>query len=114
MDKCIFCKIIKGETPSKKLYEDDKVIAFHDINPEAPIHFLVVPKEHIESVNELDEKNIEIITHIFKIINKLVKEQKIADSGYRIINNCGKDGGQTVNHIHFHVLGGKVLPMNLS
>ena len=114
MDECIFCKIIKGEIPSKKLYEDDKVIAFHDINPEAPIHFLVVPKEHIESVNALNEENSDIIAHIFKVINKLVKEEKIADSGYRIINNCGRDGGQTVNHIHFHVLGGKTLPMNLT
>ena len=114
MDECIFCKIIKGEIPSKKLYEDDKVIAFHDINPEAPIHFLVVPKEHIESVSALNEENSDIIAHIFKVINKLVKEEKIADSGYRIINNCGRDGGQTVNHIHFHVLGGKTLPMKLT
>ena len=114
MDECIFCKIIKGEIPSKKLYEDDKVIAFHDINPEAPIHFLVVPKEHIESVNALNEENSDIIAHIFKVINKLVKEEKIADSGYRIINNCGRDGGQTVNHIHFHVLGGETLPMKLT
>ena len=114
MDECIFCLIIKGEIPSKKLYEDDKVIAFHDINPEAPIHFLVVPKEHIESVNALNEENSDIIAHIFKVINKLVKEEKIADLGYRIINNCGRDGGQTVNHIHFHVLGGKTLPMKLT
>ena len=96
MDECIFCKIVKGELPSKKLYEDDKVIAFHDINPEAPIHFLVVPKEHIESLNSMNEENFDIIAHIFKVINKLVKEEKIADSGYRIINNCGKDGGKTL------------------
>lgn len=114
MDECIFCKIVKGEIPSKKLYEDDKVIAFHDINPEAPIHFLVVPKEHIESLNSMNEENFDVIAHIFKVINKLVKEEKIADSGYRIINNCGKDGGQTVNHIHFHVLGGKTLPIKLT
>lgn len=114
MDECIFCKIIKGEIPSKKLYEDDKIIAFYDIKPEAPIHFLVVPKEHIESVNALNEENSDVIAHIFKIINKLVKEEKIADSGYRIINNCGKDGGQTVKHLHFHVLGGKTLPIKLT
>lgn len=114
MGECIFCKIINNEIPSKKIYEDEKVIAFHDINPEAPIHFLVVPKEHIESVNMLNENNVHIISHIFKIINKLVVEQGISESGYRIINNCGKDGGQSVNHIHFHVLGGKTLPIKLT
>lgn len=106
---CIFCKIINGEIPSKKLYEDEKVIAFHDISPEAPIHFLVIPKEHIQSVNELNEENANIISHIFLVINKLVKELNIAEAGYRIVNNCGKDGGQTVNHIHFHVLGQREL-----
>lgn len=102
---CIFCKIINGEIPSKKLYEDDKVIAFHDISPEAPVHFLVIPKEHIESANELNDENSDIIAHIFIVINKLVRELNISETGYRIVNNCGKDGGQTVNHIHFHVLG---------
>lgn len=114
MEDCVFCKIINGEIPSTKLYEDDKVLAFKDINPEAPVHFLVVPKEHIASANELNEDNANIVAHIFKVINKLVVETKIADSGYRIINNCGKDGGQTVNHIHFHVLGGKTLPVKLT
>ncbi len=114
MEDCIFCKIIKGEIPSTKLYEDDKVIAFKDINPEAPVHFLVVPKEHIPSANAINDTNAEVIAHIFKIINKLVIETKIADTGYRIINNCGHDGGQTVNHIHFHVLGGKELPVKLT
>ena len=102
---CIFCKIVDGELPSKKLYEDDKVLAFHDISPEAPIHFLVIPKEHIQSVNELNEKNADIISHIFLVINKLVRELNISETGYRIVNHCGKDGGQTVDHIHFHVLG---------
>ena len=102
---CIFCKIINNEIPSNKIYEDDKVLAFHDINKEAPIHFLVIPKEHIQSVNEINSKNSEIISHIFVIINKIVKDLGIDESGYRIVNNCGKDGGQTVNHIHFHVLG---------
>ena len=106
---CIFCKIINGEIPSKKLYEDEKVIAFHDISPEAPIHFLVIPKEHIQSVNELNEENANIISHIFLVINKLVKELNIAEAGYRIVNNCGKDGGQTVDHMHFHVLGQREL-----
>ncbi|ATD54699.1 histidine triad nucleotide-binding protein [Clostridium chauvoei] len=106
---CIFCKIINGEIPCDKIYEDDKVLAFNDINKEAPIHFLVIPKEHIQSVNEINEENSNIISHIFEVINKIVKELDIADSGYRIINNCGKDGGQTVNHIHFHVLGQREL-----
>lgn len=109
MENCIFCKISKGEIPSKKLYEDDKVYAFYDINPEAPTHFLVIPKEHIESANALDENNIDIIAHIFKVINKLVKELGVAEKGYRIVNNCGEDGGQTVKHLHFHVLAGRSL-----
>ena len=99
MSDCIFCKIIKGEIPSKKVYEDDKVLAFNDISPEAPVHFLIIPKEHIESVNDISEKNSEIV----------VKELGIDETGYRIVNNCGKDGGQTVNHMHFHVLGGRDL-----
>ena len=102
---CIFCKIVNGDIPSNKIYEDDKVLAFHDISPEAPIHFLVIPKEHIKSANDINEKNSHIISHIFLVINKLVRELNIAETGYRIVNNCGKDGGQTVNHIHFHVLG---------
>lgn len=109
MSDCLFCKIAKGEIPSKKIYEDDKVYAFYDINPEAPTHFLVIPKEHIESANDLNDGNIDIVTHIFKVINKLVVELKIADAGYRIINNCGEDGGQTVKHLHFHVIGGRSL-----
>lgn len=102
---CIFCKIVAGEIPSKKLYEDDKVLAFYDISPEAPVHFLVIPKEHIKSANEINEDNVSIVSHIFLVINKLVKELNIDETGYRIVNNCGKDGGQTVDHIHFHVLG---------
>lgn len=109
MEDCIFCKIAMGEIPSKKLYEDDKVYAFYDINPEAPVHFLVIPKEHIESVNALNDNNINIVSHIFNVINKLVVELNISDTGYRIVNNCGEDGGQTVKHIHFHVLGGRSL-----
>jgi histidine triad (HIT) family protein len=107
VEDCLFCKIAKGEIPSKKVYEDDKVYAFYDINPEAPVHFLVIPKEHIQSANSLNDNNAHVISHIFKVINKLVVELNIADKGYRIVNNCGEDGGQTVNHIHFHVLGGR-------
>ena len=84
MGDCLFCKIVAGEIPSKKIYEDDKVLAFYDISPAAPVHFLVIPKEHISSANELDEKNSNIVSHIFMVINKIVRELNIADSGYRI------------------------------
>lgn len=106
---CIFCKIAKGEIPSDKIYEDDKVLAFHDISKEAPVHFLVIPKAHIESINNINEENSNIISHIFTVINKIVKEIGISDTGYRIVNNCGKDGGQSVNHLHFHILGQREL-----
>lgn len=109
MSDCIFCKIIAGEIPCKKLYEDEKVLAFYDINPEAPVHFLVIPKEHIASLNEVNEENKEIVAHIFMTINKLVKEVGISEDGYRVVTNCGVQGGQTVGHIHFHVLGGRNL-----
>lgn len=106
---CIFCKIIKGNIPSNKIYEDDRVLAFHDISKEAPVHFLVIPKEHISSINEINQENSDIISHIFLIINKIARELSISETGYRVVNNCGKDGGQTVNHIHFHVMGQREL-----
>lgn len=106
---CVFCKIVNGEIPSKKIYEDDLVYAFHDINPVTPVHFLVIPKEHISGANDIDESNSQIVAHIFEVIAKLAKEFDIDKSGYRIVNNCGEDGGQTVHHMHFHVLGKKNL-----
>ncbi|SFC62744.1 histidine triad nucleotide-binding protein [Clostridium uliginosum] len=109
MENCIFCKIINGDIPSKKLYEDELVYAFYDVNPEAPIHFLVIPKEHIESTNDLNPNNINVVSHIFKVINKLVVDLGVSQKGYRIVNNCGEDGGQTVNHLHFHVLASRNL-----
>lgn len=109
MTDCIFCKIVKGEIPSKKIYEDDLVYAFYDISPEAPIHFLVIPKEHIKSANMISNENSHIIGHIFEVINKITSELGIAEDGYRIVNNCGVLGGQTVDHMHFHVLGGREL-----
>lgn len=105
---CIFCKIAAGEIPSNKVYEDEKVLAFYDIAPEAPVHFLVIPKEHIKCADEINESNSEIIAHIFEVISKVAKELKL-ENGYRIVNNCGEDGGQTVSHLHFHVLGGRLL-----
>lgn len=111
MEDCIFCKIIKGEIPSTKVYEDDKVLAFKDINPAAPIHVLVIPKKHIENVLEINEENKEITSDIFLAINKIAKQLGIDKDGFRIINNCGKDAGQEVMHLHFHVLaGGKMGP----
>ncbi len=105
---CIFCKIASGEIPSNKLYEDEKVIAFYDLAPQAPVHFLVIPKAHIKSADDLNENNSEVVAHIFTVIAKLAKELNL-EKGYRIVNNCGEDGGQTVGHLHFHVLGGRLL-----
>lgn len=109
MDDCIFCKIAKGDIPSDIVYEDEKVIAFNDLEPQAPTHILVIPKKHIESLNTIKEEDVEIISYIFDIIPKLAGNLGIKESGYRVVNNCGSDGGQTVGHIHFHVLGGRSL-----
>lgn len=106
---CLFCKIINGEIPSTKVYEDDKVYAFRDIEPQAPVHILIIPKEHIASANELTEENASVVGHIYAVAAKLAKDEGIADGGYRIVNNCGQDGGQTVGHLHFHMLGGRSL-----
>ena len=105
---CIFCKIVNGDIPSNKVYEDDTVLAFHDIAPQMPVHVIVIPKMHIASAAEVNEENSAVIAHIFEVIPKIAKDLGL-DNGFRIINNCGKDGGQTVGHIHFHILGGKTL-----
>ncbi len=107
MSDCIFCKIANGEIPSNKAYEDDKVLAFYDLDPQAPKHVLIIPKEHISSANEINEDNASIVAHIFVTAAKIAKEIGIAEDGYRIVNNCGKDGGQSVGHLHFHLLGGR-------
>lgn len=109
MTDCLFCKIINGEIPSNKVYEDELVYAFYDIDPQAPTHFLVVPKEHITSALEISDGNSHIVGHVFKVVSKLAKEMGFDSDGYRIVNNCGKDGGQTVGHIHFHILAGRNL-----
>lgn len=105
---CIFCKIIAGEIPSNKVYEDDTVLAFHDINPQMPVHVIIIPKAHVASAADVNEENSAVISHIFEVIAKIAKELGL-DNGYRIINNCGEDGGQTVKHLHFHLLGGEKL-----
>ena len=108
-ENCIFCKIIKGEIPSNKVYEDDEILAFKDINPAAPIHILVIPKEHIKSLAEMEDGEEKIIAKIYKIINEIAEKQGFKEKGYRVIVNCGKDGGQEVEHLHFHLLAGKQL-----
>ena len=108
MSDCIFCKIAAGEIPSACLYEDENVFAFRDINPQAPVHFLVIPKEHIASVAELNAENSVIVSKCFEVIAKVAAQEGL-ESGYRVISNCGPDAGQTVPHLHFHVLGGKPL-----
>ena len=109
MEDCTFCKIIKGEIPSTKVYEDDEVLAFNDINPAAPIHILVIPKKHIKSLLEVDKEDERLIGKIYRIINQIAQEKKFAENGFRVIVNCGKDGGQEVEHLHFHILAGKPL-----
>ena len=106
MSDCLFCKIINGEIPSKKLYEDEKILEFYDISPIAPVHFLVIPKQHIASVDAIDADNSAIVAYIFQKLGELAKLAGI-ENGYRVISNCGADAGQTVQHLHFHVLGGK-------
>jgi histidine triad (HIT) family protein len=108
MDDCLFCKIISGEVPSKKVYEDDSVFAFFDISPQAPTHILIIPKEHINGASEINESNSAIVAHIFEVAAKIAKEQNLA-GGFRIVTNCGDDACQSVHHLHFHLLGGKKL-----
>lgn len=106
MEDCLFCKIIRGEIPSEKVYEDDMCYAFNDIAPQAPVHFLVIPKEHIASAAEVTPENSAVIAHIFEVISKITAEKGLSD-GFRIVNNCGISAGQTVHHMHFHVMGGR-------
>lgn len=106
MEDCLFCKIIKGEIPSTKVYEDDEILAFNDINPAAPIHILVIPKKHIISLAHMEKEDEVIVGKIYGVINKIAEEKGFKESGYRVIVNCGKDAGQEVMHLHFHVLAG--------
>lgn len=107
MSDCIFCKIIKGEIPSNKVYEDNDIFAFNDINPQAPVHILIVPKKHIPKSLDAIDSDKELIGSIFMVANKLAREKGIAESGFRLIVNCNRDSGQEVFHIHFHLLGGR-------
>jgi histidine triad (HIT) family protein len=106
---CVFCKIVAGEIPSDILYQDEEVIAFRDINPIAPTHLLIVSKKHIPSLLHLTDAEMPLIGHMVKIANQLATEHGVAESGYRLVINCGKEGGQLVPHLHMHLLGGRVL-----
>lgn len=107
MDDCIFCKIIKGGIPSEKVYEDEEILAFKDINPATPIHVLVIPKKHISTLMEIAQEDSELVAKIMQAIQKVAKQLGIDKSGFRLIANCGPDSGQEVMHIHFHLLAGK-------
>ena len=109
---CLFCKIIAGEIPSNKAYEDENILAFHDIAPQAPVHILVIPKIHIPSADGVSSENSAVIAKIFEAIPKIAADAGLTN-GYRVITNCGDDACQTVKHLHFHIMGGKKLPENM-
>ena len=110
---CLFCKIIAGDIPSTKVYEDETVFAFRDIAPQAPTHILVIPKAHIESVDGITAENSAVVAHIFEVIPQIAKAEGL-ENGYRVVSNCGDDAGQTVHHLHFHILGGKKLALEMA
>ena len=105
---CVFCKIVNGEIPAKKVYEDEKTLAFYDLEPQAPVHILIIPKTHIASIDEINSENSDEIAAIFEVAAKVARQLSL-DDGYRVVSNTGKDGGQTVAHLHFHLLAGRAL-----
>lgn len=113
MKDCLFCKIVAGQIPADKVYEDDMVLAFRDIAPQAPTHILVIPKAHIDSVASVTGENSAVVAHIFEVIPVIAQAQKLA-GGYRVVSNCGPDAGQTVPHLHFHILGGAELTVQMA
>ena len=110
---CLFCKIIAGDIPSTKVYEDETVLAFRDIAPQAPTHILVIPKVHMDSCNAVTAENSDVVAHIFEVIPQIAKAEGL-NNGYRVVSNCGADAGQTVPHLHFHILGGKQLALEMA
>ena len=110
---CLFCKIIAGDIPSTKVYEDETVFAFRDIAPQAPTHILVVPKVHMDSCNAVTAENSAVVAHIFEVIPQIARAEGL-ENGYRVVSNCGADAGQTVAHLHFHILGGKQLALEMA
>ena len=113
MENCLFCKIVGGEIPATKVYEDEAILAFRDIAPQAPTHILVIPKLHIPSVDGITAENSSVVAHIFRVIPQIAAAEKLS-GGYRVVSNCGPDAGQTVNHLHFHILGGKELSTEMA
>ncbi len=113
MNDCLFCKIIAGDIPSAKVYEDDSVFAFRDIAPQAPTHILVIPKQHIPGCNGVTADNSGVVAHIFEAIPRIAAAEGLTN-GYRVVSNCGEDAGQTVPHLHFHILGGKKLALDMA
>ncbi len=113
MENCLFCKIVAGDIPSTKVYEDETVLAFRDIAPMAPTHILVIPKVHIPSVDGVTAENSQVVAHIFEVIPQIAKAENL-ENGYRVVSNCGAHAGQTVPHLHFHILGGKQLSLEMA
>ena len=105
--ECVFCRIVKGELSAKKVYEDDDVLAFHDINPQAPVHILVIPKKHIPRITDITEEDRDLVFKLVSVCNEVARKQGIAEKGFRLVLNTNPEAGQTVYHIHFHVLGGR-------
>ena len=110
---CLFCKIVNGDIPSTKVYEDDQILAFRDIAPQAPTHILVIPKAHIPSMDGITAENSDVVAHIFSVIPQIAAAESLS-GGYRVVSNCGADAGQTVHHLHFHILGGKPLALEMA
>ena len=113
MENCLFCKIVAGTIPSTKVYEDDSILAFRDINPQAPVHVLVIPKVHIQDTDGVTAENSAVVAHIFQVIPAIAKAEGL-EEGYRVVSNCGPNAGQTVFHLHFHILGGKALSLEMA
>ena len=113
MENCLFCKIVAGDIPSTKVYEDEKILAFRDIAPMAPTHILVIPKAHIPSVDGITAENSAVVAHIFEVIPRIAAAEGL-EGGYRVVSNCGDDAGQTVKHLHFHILGGRKLALEMA
>ena len=113
MENCLFCKIVAGVIPSTKVYEDDSILAFRDINPQAPVHVLVIPKVHIQDTDGVTAENSAVVAHIFQVIPAIAKAEGL-EEGYRVVSNCGPNAGQTVFHLHFHILGGKALSLEMA
>lgn len=113
MNDCLFCKIVAGDIPSTKVYEDETVLAFRDIAPQAPCHILVIPKSHIASVAQITPENSAVVAHIFEVIAQIAAKEGL-EEGYRVVSNCGAHAGQTVHHLHYHILGGKQLALEMA